>query len=289
MRNRKSGVVLFNVLVMTALMALVVMSMLSIESAALSRSLAFSEASQALTLSRAAEASVADALVDDAMTSAEADYLGEAWSQISQRRIAITIGFFELEVSDAQARVNLRRYIDAAEQGEDISQQPQLTTLLARAGVSESEIDVFLGALSSADPKDKLDIILQGSGLEHHLATLERYFVVLPKETLVNANTASPEVLEAILGNPAQARLVQSLKRRNGFVREADLSALGFEAVQGLTVSSEFFEVVSFVEIGSTPQRVKSLIYRPLKTDDSYGPRVIQRTRLEPIKTTARN
>lgn len=287
MRNHEAGVVLFNVLVMTALMALVVLSMLSIEGAALSRSQAFSEAGQALALGRAAEASVIEALSEDTTASAEVDHLGEVWAEVSQRRIEIEGGSFELEVTDAQSRYNLRGYIDAFLDEDAPQQQSLVFELLSAAGLSESERSALVVSLRESEPAATLSSIVSDAGLAQHLTSLERYFVILPRVTNVNANTASVEVLEVILGNPAQARLVQSLKRRNGFVSSSDLSQLGLNAMQGLTVTSEFFEVIATVEVGGTLQRVKSLIYRDLDPDGLLEPIVFFRERLEPFSENA--
>lgn len=282
MRNKESGVVLFNVLVMTALMALVVMSMLSIEGAAISRSQAFSEAGQALALSRAAEASVLDALSEDTKLSPESDHLGETWAQIGQQKIEIEGGSFELEITDAQSRYNLRGYIIASVEEEEPAQLSVVLRLLAKAGLSESESNQFIDTLKKSDAAATLQTMVASAGLLQHIDRLEAYFVILPRQTSVNANTASVKVLEAILGNPAQARLVQSLKRRNGFVSLSDLTELGFIAAQELTVTSEFFQVVTSVEVGGTPQRVRSMIFRDLDPEGLLEPLVFFRERQEP-------
>ncbi len=282
MRDSESGIVLFNVLVMTALMALIVMSMLSVEGASLKRNQAFSEASQALSISRAAEKSVVEALISDASLSAEADHLQEAWARIDQEQIAIEFGSFQLEVSDAQASINLQNLISARD---DVSRSAELVSverLLSKLGFSENEKERFVGAIRTTTEARTLRAIVDEAELQHRFTELARYFQVLPRKTLINANTASRLVLEAVLGNPAQARLIQSLREGDEYLTTAELSELGFEATTALSVNSEFFYVFTTIRVGQTTQAVQSSVFRPLAERGSPIAYVFRRDRVEP-------
>ena len=107
MRNRESGVVLINVLVILALTASVVHVMISLSEQAITRSQRFSAAGQAQALISAGEASAITALRRDMVEAGQADHEGEPWALVGQTPVPIEGGSFALRIEDAQAKFNL--------------------------------------------------------------------------------------------------------------------------------------------------------------------------------------
>jgi len=230
-----------------------------------------------------------------------ADHLGEPWAvPLAEARLSSFLAadasqsadveleaFLAGHIVDAQSRYNLRNLLDDA--GRPLPQElrtlerlceaaglpadvaPRLAqawraALAAEAGDSGDGGDSEAGAAAPLRPTRVGQ--LTWLGLEPAVvARLEPLVEVLPVRTPVNVNTASREVLAAVLtADPGAAeRLVQS-RERSPFSTLAQVQAQlgpGWAPGSGrLAVQSAFFEVHGRVRLGERVLEERSLVER---------------------------
>ena len=168
-------------------------------------------------------------LAEDARTSS-VDHAGEPWAlRIAETRVDTdaegVAAYVEGGMQDAQSKYNLA---NLAQAGLALpAERACLRRLFAGTGVpltlvepiaayvvQASAIDPAIGAGSGAHLLYTLDDLREIPGLSsEHLRQLRQHLTVLPKPTAVNANTASAEVLAALLPDlalSAARRLVAS-------------------------------------------------------------------------------
>lgn len=266
-RDRQAGVALFNVLSVTALLSLIVLTMISLGDVAISRSQRYSEAGQALSLVTAGEASAMSALVADRSDGVETDHPDEGWGRIEQQSIAIEGGDFMLSIRDAQDRINLANFRPERPLGLVRGNRRSVLAAVVAMGLDPALSEPLIEAAARTDVAPTWDALAQAAGLSPETAeTLSQVFTFLPEPTPVNLNTASVPVLAAVLGDPARAGAIASRRDRGGALQQADLTALNILPSSDHGLRSAYFEVTVRVTIGATTQVFESLISRPLPT-----------------------
>ena len=202
------------------------------------------------------------------------DSLDEPWAQpLAEARLSSFLAadkdnnadsgpeaFISGTIEDAQSRFNLRGLVDDA--GKPVPLQLEaLRQLSAAAGAPTDTADLIAQALGAArtgagdegaggaplKPSRLADLGWQGID-SATLARLEPYVDLLPVATAVNLNTASREVIAAVINNIGSGgaqRLVQA-RQRKPFERIEDVALL----TPGLTLDP------SLVSVGSTYFRV---------------------------------
>ena len=279
-RNRENGVVLFNVLVIVAFMALVVMAMVSMGDLAIARSQRFSEAGQATLFITAGEQTAIAALQQDMTDAPDTDHLQEPWAAIAQERIEIEGGFFALEITDAQGSYNLTNLRPAADFGAAPPDSRLLAALVASLELNADLTSRIAHRMAQDSPITALsDLTAEQVISAAEAAALSGVVTVLPLPTAINLNTAPLPVLTALTGNPPQARLLEGIRSRKGMLTPADISAARLlpDASSGFT--SAFFRVTVAVTVGQTEQVFSSLIYRDAKARDGLPLRIVARLR----------
>lgn len=247
-RPRQRGAAVVTALLMVTLAVVVVSGMLwrqqvqirSIENQRL--------VAQAAWIERAAVDWARLILRDDQRRS-QVDYIGEPWSvPVAETRLSDFLGaglrtdqagetsFLSGRIMDAQARFNLTNLVlwsanpDGTGRSASIDQtaltqfQRLLQTVGLNAGLAEPTAQYLLRAArnTSSDgqpaprPPDTVDDLLAVPGYTPDMvAVLEPFVAVLPERTKVNANTAEPEVLSAVIEK-------LSLDRARELVRQRD-------------------------------------------------------------------
>ena len=279
-RNPESGVVLFNVLVIVAFMSLVVMAMVSMGDLAIARSQRFSEAGQAVLFVTAGEQTALAALQQDMTDTPDSDNFKEPWAGIAQERVEIEDGFFALEISDAQGFYNLTNLRPAADFGAAPPDSRLLATLVASLDLPDDLTSRISQRMAQDPPITALSVLTAEQVVTGAEAdALADVVTVLPLPTAINLNTAPLAVLTALIGNPVQARQLDSIRSRNGLLTQADLSAARLvpDARSGFT--STFFRVRVAVTVGQTEQVFASLIHRDAKAKDGRPLRIVSRIR----------
>lgn len=219
-----------------------------------------------------------------------ADHLGEPWAvPLAEARLSTFLAadrdnaedapeaFLSGAIADAQARYNLRNLID---QNKVLPAELQvLERLCETAGVSSSvaaRIATGLLEASQADSESAEAPLMPHSvaelvWLDIDADTVQRlapYVVLLPARTPVNVNTASREVLAAVIDDMDLAsaeRLVQ-VRQRTPFRGRADLNKLlpgGIQPPAGrLDIASRFFEVTGRLRLEQRVLEERSLVER---------------------------
>ena len=279
-RSPDQGVVLFNVLVIVAFMSLVVMAMVTMGDLAIARSQRFSEAGQATLFVTAGEQTALSALLTDLADKNDTDNRSEAWARIAQDRVEIAGGFFALEISDAQALYNLTNLRPLSVAGAVPPDERLLAALVAGLDLDPDLTNRITRRMADDPPVTALTDLTAGQVVSlTEAAALAAVVTVLPLPTEINLNTAPLPVLSALLGNPPQARQLDSIRSRAGFLTPADLSAAQVlpDARAGFT--SSFFRVGVTVTVGQTEQAFTSLMFRDADADSGPLVRIVSRTR----------
>jgi general secretion pathway protein K len=267
-RDPERGVILINVLVILALSSTVVVAMLRLSDAAITRSQRYGDAGQGLALIAGAEATAVAALRRDMTEAPEADHPREAWATIAQQEIAIEGGTFSLAIGDAQGKFNLTNLAGGSPESLQV-----LDRILAALDLPRTVGLRLLARLSDPAPLVSLDELVDAGLTTEEVNLLSRLVTVLPHPTAINLNTMPDAMFAVLAGNPVQARLLQGIRARNGQLTQADLLDAGLNPTIPAGVTSAWFSLTTRVTIGETFQHRDSLLYRFVKP--GLGPQVI--------------
>lgn len=229
------------------------------------------------------------ALLHDDLRASQVDHAGEPWA-MQMPPIPVEGGQLAGAIEDQQARFNLNNLVSNGKV--DAEQQACLQRLLALLdlpgalavnlgdwldadGVAQggAEDAYYLGLetpyLAANRPLADLDELARVRGFEPAVRERLRPFVTaLPRGTAINVNTASPEVLAALLpglGLEAARALVASRERtifldRTGFL--ARLPEGVRLAPERISVNSDYFLVSLSVELHGAQARGSALLVR---------------------------
>ena len=290
---QQRGAALITAMLIAALAAVMVSGMFWGQWSAIAREQTAREQTQARWILRGSIDWARLILREDARTST-ADYLGEPWSvPLAEARLSTFLAargqdsaglpdaWLEGRIVDAQSRFNLR---DLAPAG---SVDPQAllaferlcTALQLPPGVAITIANGMaasspIGAAASTNvanaplPIQQLqDLARLGSGVVQALPKLAPEVTVLPQATPVNANTAGPLVLAAVLGvDNETAQALIAARKRAYFRNLGDISVL---LPQGSTVNPQlvsvatgYFDAIARVRIDKLEYAERALIQR---------------------------
>jgi general secretion pathway protein K len=219
--------------------------------------------------------------------------------------------FMSGKVEDAQAKFNVRNLI--ANDGQIVPEQVKaFKRLLESLSVAPSLADGMAANLSKAalaTQGDSAETLTQIGGVAGRAeaallpqstdqllwlgldaGTLEKlrpFITLLPGETKVNVNTASKEVISAVVDKldvGSAARLVQA-RQRKPFKDLAELEGVigkGFTVDQRLDVKSEYFEVSGRLRYEDNIIEQRHLVHR-----DGQAVVVLQQSRISGLETPA--
>ena len=264
-RRRDAGVVLVNVLVLLGLASTVVYLMLSLGDLSIARSQRFGEAGQALTLVRAGEQSAIAALRRDMIEAPETDHAAEPWAQVTQAAIEVQGGAFELELADAQGLFNLNTLAGATLGGLEA-----LRAIVAALKLPPETAERIVASLLLDGPLDELGDLTWRAGIPpEEIASLKRLVTVLPGKAPVNINAAPVELIEALLKNPVQARVLASIRSRADFLTPDDVARARLILPPEVGFRSDLFRLRVRVRSGDTVQSFESLLQRRIAPNRS--------------------
>ena len=219
-----------------------------------------------------------------------ADHLGEPWAvPLAEARLSTFLAadrdnaddapqaFLSGAIADAQARYNLRNLIDQNKVVQ--AEQQVLERLCETAGVTPDVAGRIANGLlkaSQADPESADAPLMPHSVAElvwldidaDAVQRLAPYVVLLPERTAVNVNTASREVLAAVIDDldlASAERLVQ-VRQRTPFRGTADVTKLLPGAVPPaagrIGIGSNFFEITGRLRLEQRVLEERSLVER---------------------------
>ena len=257
-------------------------------------------------------------LREDARSSAEVDHLGEPWAvPLAESKLSTFLAadrdrtddapeaFLSGAIRDLQARYNLRNLVRDGQVLE--AEQKTLARLCQSLGLPDGVAEQIAQALKRAAPATTA--VLTGNepnegnapapvlppgvddlgwlGLDAgSVARLQAHVTLLPVATPVNLNTASREVIAAVLTGVDLAsaeRVVQSRQREPLRSLEAARQVFGTTAVtldpQRVSVNTRYFEVDGVLRLDDLVVAQRSLLERQAQSRDV---RMLRRQRLLP-------
>jgi general secretion pathway protein K len=258
MRDKQSGVILINVLVILALTSAALLVMVRTSDLSIARSQVFSDAAQGLALIQAGEASAIAALRRDMTDAPDADHLREAWARVGQAETRIETGTFALDITDAQSRFNLNSLSGSGVLGQQI-----LTRIAARLKLPEDTAPRIMARMAQKPALLALDQLINGAGLSPETVDdLRRLVTVMPGRHDINLNTAPADLIFALTDNPVQARVLLTIRDRKGYLTTGDFAAANVILPAGTGFTSQYFQVATRVTVGQTAQSMSSLLRR---------------------------
>jgi general secretion pathway protein K len=270
-RGGEAGVVLLNVLVMLALCAGVLVTMLRLSGIGIARSTHFADAARALSVALAGEASAQAALRRDLALAPQADHPGEDWGKVAQEDVAIEGGRFALAIADAQARLNLTGLTG-------VLAHQRLRSLAAALGLRPEVAQRLALRLAASQPPAGMADLARDAGLTpDELQALAPHVTILPEPAPVNLNTCSDLVLAVMFGNPAIAAALAERRAGQGYLTPDDLAAASAVVPPGAGFVSRFFTVDVAVTSGGARRQVRSLLQRGFGPGDVPVVRVVAR------------
>jgi general secretion pathway protein K len=186
--------------------------------------------------------------------------------------------FLSGAISDAQARFNLTSLVDQGKVSVDalaaferlcqtIGVSPDMATRIAEGLRDASVVTAGAGANAPLRPRTLSQLTWLGVD-DTSLQRLAPYVILLPARTPVNINTASREVLAAVIKGMdlATAERLMQVRQREPFKTtaavEAQVPALAPLNTQLVSVTSSFFEVRGRLRLDDRVLEQRSLIER---------------------------
>jgi general secretion pathway protein K len=265
------GAAILMALIIVAIAATMAATMLARQQASLVGEEARRHATQARWILRGAMDWVRLVLREDLRFNA-VDHLGEAWAvplkpislkaflAVDQRADdAVFEALLQCKIDDAQAKFNLRNLAEDNTQP-STTQTAALIKLLTALGLSskakdlanEASANVLLlvqGALF--EPRSAMDLMTSLTSEER--TKLSPYITLLPRPTLVNCNTASAEVLQAVIPDLDLSQAKSIVERRAGayFTTTQQLTqqiqAYKPKGAPPISTTTNYFEVTGVV------------------------------------------
>ncbi len=200
----------------------------------------------------------------------EFDALTEQWAA---PEVEVEVGAEEWSISivDADGRLNVNRAVwEPPDPEEDVDLRPALRRVVECAGGAERDFEAICAWLDPAEPIMLISSLKDAPDLDPDLFSPEPGEPALDAlltthSRHVNANTASEEVLGALLGDEETTGALLQRRDRQPFGTRAELEAfldtLGapesvLDAARFLDVTSEFF-IISISNVG--PRRADDL------------------------------
>jgi general secretion pathway protein K len=239
-------------------------------------------------------------LKEDARPSAgQVDHLGEPWAvPLAEARLSTFLAsdkdnnaddgpeaFLSGSITDAQSRFNLRNLIDAKFEvsADDLN---ALRRLCENVNIAVSVADTLAAGMKAAyvppgsptavanpplAPKRISQLTWLGIDAQA-LQRLEPYVVLLPTETPINVNTASREVIAAVIPglNIGDAERLIQYRQRTPFKKQQDLLAQlpGMAAgnIGKVDIATRYFEVRGRLRLNDRVLEQRSLVERNQRT-----------------------
>jgi len=261
MRTRQQGVAVVLAMGVVALAAIAAAAMLASQSTWSRHAELSAEHAQAQALVQAGVDWTRALLYDDRRLSS-VDHLGEPWA-MRLPPVPVDNGELAGQINDQQAAFNLNNVFSGGKQSPP--QVLQLRRLLEILGLPDALADAYLAAGRPLIDPAELALIPGFDAARR--ARLRPFVTALPRFTAVNVNTASPEVLAAVIEglDLDAARELVAQRGRAYFRNRAEfLARLPPGAVAGndLATSSEFFLANVRVTIGAAQARGSALLER---------------------------
>lgn len=260
-RDTECGVALINVLMVMAISAALVQTMLVAQETAIFNAQKSADRVQASALAKGGVASLRSALRRDLVIGPDSDHPEEAWAQNAQQEVTFDFGSYSVKINDAQGRFDLNSLSSSA-----IAQQRVFSALLnsldlpAELGSQITEIVSRKGPLTSLAQ-------LGDDGVPRHvIKVLAPQVAVLPVAGSINLNTAPERVLSAVFGNAIVARSLSARRAAQGFLTRTDLSDLGVGQPALTGWRSDTYDIQATATVGEVKISYRRRVLRDPET-----------------------
>jgi general secretion pathway protein K len=302
MMQRQTGVALVTALLVVALATSIAVAMVSRQQVDIRRSGNLLQYEQALLYIQGMEGWAGRVLYADVQDN-QTDYLEEDWAT-QLPPMPVEGGQIAGAIEDLNARFNLNMlFVNGQVNTVAVDCFRRLLMQLdVSAGVADAlvdwlddddkqrfpdgaEDDLYLGLeqpyrTAKAEVTSRSELLLLHNMTTEDYAKLAPFVTALPGAAMVNVNTVSVEVLQAMIPGitAADAETLVSGRGKTGY---ADMNAFtGQQVLQGktvptdlLAVSSDYFVVTSHVQFGRITTTFQSMLYR----DKQTGTHLVQR------------
>jgi general secretion pathway protein K len=261
-KTRQQGVAVVLAMGVVALAAIAAAAMLASQSTWARHAELSAEHAQAQALVQAGVDWARALLYDDRRLSS-VDHLGEPWA-MRLPPVPVDNGELVGQIDDQQGAFNLNNVFTGAAQNP--LQVLQWRRLLEILGLPDALADAYLSTKRPLVDAAELALI---PGFDADVrARLRPFVTALPRFTAINVNTASPEVLAAVIDGLKldAARDLVAQRARAFFRNRADFLAQlppgSTAAGNDIATSSEFFQAGIRVTIGAAQARGSALLER---------------------------
>jgi general secretion pathway protein K len=282
-RATQHGAALIVALLLTALGAAVAAQLIQPLAGWLQREYVARDVQASYTLADAAATWSLTVLSGDARTST-IDHYGELWA-IPLPPTQVEGGTIEGRITDLQAKFNLNSVADANGNRSETNVQI-CKAIFARAGVpvalaerladaidrddvtatGQSESQSYGKAMRNSRIAFLSDLIAVGGFTQAHIEALAPWVDALPEPTPINVNTASPELLAAVLPNVAAEQWARALALRQS-KPFANVNELGVVLGIGLpessfSVNAQYFETNAKIKFDYASHKITTRAQR---------------------------
>lgn len=274
--DKQSGVAILLAMSVVAFAALAAMAMVVVQSTGARRLELRHDHAQALLMTRAGMDWARAVLGDDSRAS-PVDHLGEPWA-IQLPPVPVENGSLSGHIEDQQGKYNLNNIVRNGEVNP--LQLASFQRLLDILALPETLADTLASYGLLGDVAE----LAQVDGYNNTVrARLRPYVTALPQFTAVNVNTASPEVLAALINGLAldDARTLTAQRERGFYGTPADffnlLPANLVVANENIAVNSRYFMVAMKATIREAEAKGSALLFReqPAVSLSNHWPTVI--------------
>lgn len=257
-RQRDSGVVLVNVLVVLAIAGGLMVLLISGQEAALDRVARSADASVVRQIAIGAEASVVDALRRDLDVAPESDHLDEPWALgVIQDEVLLPTGRFSVRITDMQAKFDVNLLADLTAGTQEFARR--LMVALDQPPETANQIARILGAVGRTARLEDLETY---GVSQEAINAMAPYVTALPIVGTINLNSVDPFLLNVMLQNQSQtAQLVRTRESRGSLSLEA-LRNIGALRPQNSGFTSNAYLVDILATAGDAEVAMQSMIIR---------------------------
>jgi len=257
-RDKETGVVLVNVLVVLAVAGGLMLLLVNSQDAVLGRVSRSADASIVEQIALGAEASVIDALRRDLDDAPEIDHLNEAWAlDVIQDEIKLPTGIFSLQIRDLQARFNINQMAAITAGTQDFARR--LMIALDQSPETANEIGRILKAVG---PVQYLNALSEFGISQEAINAMAPYVTALPINGTINLNSVDPFLLAVMLQNDSHASQLVHMRERQGSLSLETLLGAGVLRPQNSGFTSNAYRVDILAEAGSARLQVQTVVIR---------------------------
>ena len=221
-RHRENGIAFVSVLATLAIGAVMVANLQRLSLTQVRIATDSADVTRARAIAEGAVLELRAAWAEDGRVSPDQDHWGEAWYQVRQNQTAIQGGTIAVEITDLAGRINVNALTDPT-----LGAVPVLSRALKEVGLESSLAPRIAAFVQQSGPLTHLGKLAALGLSDEDLQSLGQIATAAPGETLLNLNTAPPDVLKALFPAAGLAQRLAAERDKTGFLTQEALRRLG--------------------------------------------------------------